>query len=93
MLWSKIEAINHLSNPEFDTEGRITCIEFEEFYLINVYTPNSQNINSERYKYRSEVWDPLFKNYIISLNKYKNTIICGDFNVAYLDKIIIINKI
>ena len=84
-IWSKIEPLKEITHPEFDTEGRITCIEFPNFYLINVYTPNSQNLDSERFNYRIQTWDPLFKNYIISLNKIKNTIICGDFNVAYLD--------
>ena len=82
-IWSNIKPIKQMDTPEFDTEGRITCIEFEDFYLLTVYTPNSQDATSERCNFRINIWDPKFREYIINLNKIKNTIICGDFNVAH----------
>ena len=80
-IWSKKEFISH-EPPFFDSEGRTCTIEFSEFILINVYTPNSQKPESERVKYRFE-WDNNIRNYIQDLNKIKPVIICGDFNVAH----------
>ena len=54
-IWSKIRPIKQLETPEFDTEGRITTIEFDNFYLLTVYTPNSQDIESPRFLYRTPV--------------------------------------
>lgn len=84
-IWSKIKPIQEISPPEFDQEGRITCIEFEEYYLLTVYTPNSQDINSERFKFRINDWDINFLNYINHLKSNKNIIICGDLNVCHQD--------
>ena len=84
-IWSKTEPLKELNPPEFDTEGRTTSLEFEEFNLVNVYTPNSQEPEAPRCQYRIEVWDPAFRQYIVDLNKIKPTIVCGDFNVAHLD--------
>ena len=53
---------------------------------VNVYTPNSQDLESLRCQYRIKMWDPEFRKYITALNAEKPTIICGDFNVAYEDK-------
>ena len=86
-IWSKYEAINNLQYPEFDEEGRIICLEFEKFILINVYVPNSQSFDSERYHFRDK-WNTNFSNYISDLKikfETKEIIICGDFNVAHLD--------
>ncbi len=82
-IWSKKKAINHFSSPDFDTEGRCTTIEFKKVIIITVYTPNSQDSDSERCTFRTKFWDEKFKEYIIKLNKIKPTIICGDFNVAH----------
>jgi exodeoxyribonuclease III len=82
-IWSKIEALQQLPTPSFDTEGRITTIEFEKYYLLTVYTPNSQNITSERFNYRTEIWDIKFIEYIKTLVIFKNLIICGDLNVCH----------
>ncbi len=82
-IWCKEEPIKQLETPEFDTEGRITSLEFKDFFLVNVYTPNSQELNSERCNYRINIWDPAFRKYINNLKTSKNTIICGDFNVAH----------
>ena len=85
-IWSSIEPINNLSYPSFDNEGRILTLEFEEFILINVYVPNSQKFDSQRYHFRDN-WNTDFSNYINDLKKIYNKefIICGDFNVAHLD--------
>ena len=68
---------------EFDYEGRIITLEYGNFYLVNVYYPNSQR-SAERYDYRSE-WDALLFDYLRGLKKKKSTIVCGDFNVAISD--------
>ena len=57
-------------------------MEFEKCIVINVYTPNSQDITSERCLYRIGVWDEVFRDYFNKLNQIKPTIVCGDFNVA-----------
>lgn len=70
--------------PEFtdDTEGRLITAEFEAFYLVTVYTPNSQN-GLKRLPYRIETWDPSFGQYLHSLDQKKPVIFCGDLNVAH----------
>jgi len=85
-IWCKEKPINHFETPEFDHEGRIISLEFEKFILINVYVPNSQAFENDRYKFRDN-WDDLFSTYINTLEKtyQKNVIICGDLNVAHLD--------
>lgn len=67
--------------PEHDTEGRLITAEFENYYLITCYTPNSQN-ELKRLDYRME-WENAFRNYILNLEKDKPVIICGDLNVAH----------
>lgn len=84
-IWSKYPG-NQLSCPEFDKEGRITTVEYDNFILVTVYTPNSQGPQSERFTYRINSWDISFIEYIEELNSSKPTIICGDFNVAFQDK-------
>lgn len=64
-----------------DQEGRIITAEFEKFYLVNVYTPNSQR-ELTRLHYRME-WEDIFKIYLNKLSKHKPVIICGDLNVAH----------
>lgn len=66
---------------EHDEEGRVLCAEFEAFYLITVYVPNS---GSEllRLDYR-QTWDRDFLTYLKNLEKKKPVIVCGDFNVAH----------
>jgi exodeoxyribonuclease-3 len=67
--------------PDHDTEGRVICAEFTNFYLVTVYVPNS---GSEllRLGYR-QTWDAAFLNYLKNLEKSKPVLVCGDFNVAH----------
>lgn len=66
---------------EHDQEGRIITLEFENFYLINNYTPNSKR-ELERLKYRQQ-WEDEIRKYLSKLNKKKPVIMCGDLNVAH----------
>jgi len=66
---------------EHDHEGRVITLEFEDFYHVTVYTPNSQAENA-RLDYRME-WDDAFRGYIKGLDEKKPVIICGDLNVAH----------
>lgn len=66
---------------EHDSEGRIVCLEFEGFYLVNVYVPNSQN-ELKRLDYRMK-WEDDFRAYVKGLEEKKPVIICGDMNVAH----------
>lgn len=65
-------------------EGRVLTAEYEGFYLINVYTPNSKR-ELERLKLREEKWDPLFLKYLKELEKTKPVVVCGDFNAAHTE--------
>lgn len=64
-----------------DQEGRVITLEFEDFYLVNVYTPNSQR-ELARLSYRM-VWEDDFRNYLKDLDETKPVILCGDLNVAH----------
>ena len=66
---------------EHDNEGRVVCLEFTDFYLVNVYVPNSGNALL-RLPYRQQ-WDTDFCNYLKGLEKTKHVVVCGDFNVAH----------
>ena len=66
---------------EHDHEGRVVTLEYEKFYLVNCYTPNSQN-ELKRLDYRMH-WEDDFLAYLKSLEKSKPVILCGDLNVAY----------
>lgn len=66
-----------------DDEGRVICAEFEDFYLVNVYVPNSGS-DLKRLSYRQE-WDKDFNAYLKELEKTKPVVVCGDFNVAHRD--------
>jgi len=64
-----------------DQEGRVITLEFEHFYLVNVYTPNSQR-GLARLEYRME-WENAFQNYLQKLDAMKPVVLCGDLNVAH----------
>ncbi|MCI8384472.1 MAG: exodeoxyribonuclease III [Clostridia bacterium] len=66
---------------EHDKEGRILTLEFEEFYLVNNYTPNSKR-ELERLAYR-QIWEDEIRRYLLNLNQTKPVIMCGDLNVAH----------
>lgn len=70
-----------LGIEEHDQEGRIITLEFENFYFITVYTPNSKR-QLERLEYR-QIWEDAFRNYVSRLKKIKSVVICGDLNVAH----------
>ncbi len=65
----------------FDIEGRAITLEYENFYLVNVYVPNSKRA-LERLDERME-WEDHFRNYLQELSKKKSVIVCGDLNVAH----------
>lgn len=65
----------------YDNEGRVITLEFENYYLVNCYTPNSQD-GLRRLEYRMS-WEDLFRKYILSLDRKKPVIFCGDLNVAH----------
>ncbi|MCM4173317.1 exodeoxyribonuclease III [Arenibacter sp. TNZ] len=66
---------------EHDAEGRIQCAEYDDFFLVNVYVPNSGQ-QLDRLDYRKQ-WDADFLNYLKNLEQTKPVIACGDFNVAH----------
>ena len=66
---------------EHDHEGRVITLEFEDFYLVNCYTPNSRN-ELVRLDYRMQ-WEDDFREYLCRLAKEKGVVLCGDLNVAH----------
>lgn len=66
---------------EHDQEGRVITLEFEDFYMVTVYTPNAKRA-LERLDYR-EVWEDDFRDYLVDLDKKKPVVVCGDLNVAH----------
>jgi exodeoxyribonuclease-3 len=73
----------HLGITEHDNEGRVLTAEYKDFFLVNVYTPNSKR-ELERLPYR-QVWDKDFLAYLKKLEKKKPVIFCGDLNVAHTE--------
>lgn len=70
-----------IGSAEHDHEGRAITLEFEQFYLVNVYTPNSQR-DLARLGYRLS-WEDRIREYLLELDKSKPVILCGDLNVAH----------
>lgn len=66
---------------EHDKEGRVITLEFEKFYMIDIYTPNSKR-ELERLEYR-QIWEDEIRKYLLKLNETKPVIMCGDLNVAH----------
>jgi len=66
---------------EHDSEGRVLTLEFEDFYMVTVYTPNSKR-ELERLQYRMD-WEDCFREYVKKLDNMKPVIMCGDLNVAH----------
>jgi len=69
--------------PEHDTEGRAITLEYPDFYLLNVYTPNAQR-ELARLNYRMS-WEDALREYILALDSRKPVIYCGDLNVAHAE--------
>lgn len=72
---------NGIGSAEYDCEGRAITLEFEKFYLVNVYTPNSQR-DLARLGYRL-AWEDKLREYLLELDGIKPVILCGDLNVAH----------
>jgi exodeoxyribonuclease III len=70
-----------LGIPHHDKEGRIITLEYDEFYLVNIYAPNSQT-ELARLEYRL-TWEDDFRRYVQNLDTHKPVIVCGDLNVAH----------
>lgn len=71
----------NLGLPEHDAEGRVITLEFEDFFLVCVYTPNSQD-ELRRLPYRM-TWDDAFRAHLLALDARKPVVVCGDMNVAH----------
>ncbi len=83
-IFTKIEPLSvayGIGIEEHDNEGRVITLEFEKFYLVNVYTPNSQR-ELARLDYRMK-WEDDFRVYLKGLENNKPVILCGDLNVAH----------
>ena len=72
-----------IGKDEYDVEGRAITLEFESYYLVNVYTPNSQR-DLARLGYRL-IWEDLLKDYLLELGEKKPVILTGDLNVAHTE--------
>lgn len=72
---------NGIDIDEHNREGRVITLEFQNFYFVTCYTPNSQN-ELKRLDYRMK-WEDDFRNYLLKLNQIKPVILCGDLNVAH----------
>lgn len=72
---------NGIGIDEHNSEGRVITLEFEDFFFVTCYTPNSQN-ELKRLDYRMK-WEDDFREYLLRLNKKKPVILCGDLNVAH----------
>lgn len=83
-VFSKKEPINvtyGIGIEEHDKEGRVITLEYEEFYIVTIYTPNVKR-ELERLEYRM-IWEDEIRKYLLKLNETKPVIICGDLNVAH----------
>lgn len=83
-IFAKNEPLNvtyGIGVDKFDHEGRVITLEYADFFLITVYTPNSQN-ELKRLDYRM-MWEDAFREYLVTLKEEKHVIVCGDLNVAH----------
>lgn len=84
LVFSKVEPLDYcygIKDEKHDQEGRVITLEYERFYLVNCYTPNSQE-GLKRLDYRLE-WEDAFLAYLKALEEKKPVILCGDLNVAH----------
>ncbi len=85
-IYSKHEPLSvsyGIGIAEHDTEGRVITLEMEDFYLVTVYTPNTQD-GLRRLTYRMQ-WEDDFRAFLLELDKKKPVIVCGDLNVAHTE--------
>ena len=85
-IFTKIKPLNvsyGIGIEEHDKEGRVITLEFDDFYMVNCYTPNSGR-ELARLEYRM-IWEEAFKDYLKKLDTKKPVIICGDLNVAHTE--------
>lgn len=83
-IFTKKQPINvncGIGIEEHDKEGRVITLEFEDFYMVNIYTPNAKR-GLERLDYR-QIWEDEIRKYLQKLNQTKPVIMCGDLNVAH----------
>ena len=83
-IFTKIDPLDikyGIGIEEHDKEGRVITLEFEDFYMVNIYTPNSKR-GLERLDYR-QIWEDEIKRYLLKLSFKKPVIMCGDLNVAH----------
>ena len=83
-IFSKHSPLNikfGLGIAELDTEGRLITLEYDDFFLVTCYTPNSQR-ELARLEFRMS-WEAAFRDYLCQLDKIKPVIVCGDLNVAH----------
>ncbi|MDA8744992.1 exodeoxyribonuclease III [Rubripirellula amarantea] len=83
-VWSLAKPTKHqlgLGIDDHDSEGRVITVTFDDFHLVNVYTPNSQR-GLTRLEYR-QVWDQVFLDHLLKLNRRKPVIFCGDLNCSH----------
>ncbi len=83
-IFTNTEPLSHsygIGIEEHDTEGRVINLEFMDYYLVNVYTPNAQQ-KLARLDYRM-AWEDAFRSYLLELDAKKPVIVCGDLNVAH----------
>ena len=84
-VFTKIKPLaitNGIGIDKHDQEGRVLTLEFDDFYLVNVYVPNTKR-DLSRLPYRAEEWDVDFLKYLKNLEREKAVILCGDLNVAH----------
>ena len=83
-IFTKTQPLNvtyGIGIEEHDKEGRVITLEFEKFYMVDIYTPNSKR-ELERLDYR-QIWEDEIRKYLLKLNETKPVIMCGDLNVAH----------
>ena len=84
-VFSRIKPLNveyGMDIAKHDMEGRVITLEFQNYYIVTVYTPNVKR-DLTRLSYRYKEWDPDFLDFVCSLEKLKPVIFCGDLNVAH----------
>lgn len=87
MSVSNVLPVEHDFSDKFGDplkEGRVQTVEFEQFYLVNIYAPNAKP-DLSRLELRDKKWDPAVLNYLKTLEETKPVVVCGDFNVAHED--------